>query len=148
MVDIWVPIGKTIPISYGKHRLRRVIPNAAFFSDPREIGHVFGGRKAMPNQPIVIEGADGETPTVILAMGDTEASELEDIAIAAKEKSERRMRATGYALPFNEFREKTGKARREDVPAMMAEAVERRLNEQRKNWRTDPRRYAREKKPQ
>ena len=58
------------------------------------------------------------------------------------------MRATGYALPFNEFREKTGKARREDVPAMMAEAVERRLNEQRKNWRTDPRRYAREKKPQ
>ena len=123
-----------------------MIPTAAFFEDPTEIGHVFGGRKAMPNQPIVIEGADGETPTVILATGDTEASELEDLAIAAQEKSKERIKKTGQALPFNEFRERTGRPRREDVPQMLADAIEKRLDEQRRNWRTDPRRYMREAK--
>ena len=143
MVDIWIPIAKKIPIHFGKHRLQRMIPTAAFFEDPRDIGHVFGGRAARPVQPIVIEGADGETPTIIMATGDTDASELEDIAIAAKEKSRARMKATGMALPFDEFRERTGRPRREDVPQMLAEAIERRIEEQRKNWRTDPRRHMR-----
>lgn len=97
----------------------------------------------MPAQPIVIEGADGETPTVILATGDTEASELEDIAIAAQEKSRARMKKTGQALPFDEIRERMGRPRREDVHRMMMEAVERRLTEQKRNWRTDPRRHTR-----
>lgn len=143
MVDIWIPVAKRMPVFYGKHRLQKMIPTATFFEDPSEIGHVFGGRHATPNQPIVVEGADGDTPTVILADGECEASELEDLALAALEKSKERMKKTGSALDFDGFRERTGKPRKEDVPQLLAEAIERRLNEQKRNWRTDPRKYVR-----
>lgn len=145
VAELLIPIGKKATIQFGKHRLQRVIPNAAFFKDPRDIGHVFGGRAAMPNQPIVLQQPGAVTPTIIMTAGVSEAAEIEDLALEAQEKTAENLKKFGTTMDFDTIREKLGKPRREDVPQLMHDAIQRRIDEQKKNWRTDPRRHKRQK---
>ena len=149
MVDILVPVGRTLVIpSPDGHRMQHVIPNAAFFKDVSDIGHVFGGRKALPNQPIIVEGADGQTPTIIMPLGLCEAAEVEDLARHAQEKSRARMKKLGTPLPFDEFRERTGRPRKEAVEDMFRDALLRRMEQHRRNPISDPARQPQRSKKQ
>ena len=105
-MELLLPIGRKI--AYGTHKLQRKVKNAAYFTDPKEIGHVFGGRAAMPNQPIILTGADGHTPIMIVTAGVSEAAEVEEIAIAAKEKGAAKLKSTGSQFDINSFRDRNG----------------------------------------
>lgn len=140
--ELLIPVGRVLPLASAGGPFQRiagrrgtVVRNAA---EAREIGHLFGGRAARPAGPVVVVGADGRTPILIVTDGQVEASEMEDIAIAAAEKSAERVKATGSAMPFREYRERHGLPQREEVPALFAQALHDRMAKHRANPRTDP----------
>ena len=129
-VELLLPTSRKI--AYGTHRLQRKIKNAAFFTDPREISHVFGGRAAMPNQPIILMGADGHTPIIVVTAGVSEAAEIEEIAIAAKEKGAAKLKATGSQLDTKSFRERNNLPQIEEFDTRVKEHLFNIAKQQRK----------------
>lgn len=119
--------------AYGRGR-------GAVFQDRQvqEIGHVFGGRAARPFQPIILVAPDGKTPICLVTDGQTEASELEEIAAAAMERGAENLKKHGAHIRFDEWRERHHLPRREDVPDLYLQALRDYVTRNRANWRSAP----------
>lgn len=137
--DILLPIGRKIPVVMNERKVPLGMQGqvSGAIRDPRqvsEIKHVFGA-DTKPEAPLMLYGPRGEA-IMLVGGGDTEASELQDIAAEALERAnERAQNPTAY---FDKMRERAGMARREDVPKMMRDAIEERIERHRRNPVTDP----------
>ena len=87
--------------------------------DVTEIGHIYGGRAAKPAKPILVYGPNSRVLTVVVGGGEAEAAELEELAEAAIEKQVKRNRDDHLA----QIREDHGLPRREQVPALISQAL-------------------------
>ena len=138
-----LPTRRAVPIAYGaQNPLARIggRRRAPVFDGPqaKDIGHVFGGRAAKPQQPIVLVGADGRTPICIVTDGLVEAAEMEDIALEAQERAKARVKEHGTQIPFAEYRERHGLPAAEKMPELFAQALEDRIARHKQNPVSDP----------
>lgn len=102
------------------------------------ISTMFGSRHFKPTAPILLVGPDGRVPILLIADGDTEAAELEDLAQEAINQQEEQLAAGGRGMDFDKLREKHGQVRREDVDVSIREAIQRRIDHHKANPVTDP----------
>lgn len=98
MVDILVPTGirtpvGTIPLAMAG----KVSAGLRGHGDIEDMPHMMEGRGHKPRQPIFIYGADGRSVLIVMTDGETEASELQDLAHAALAKQEDNVRKYGRA---------------------------------------------------
>ena len=98
-----------------------------------EIGHIFGGRAARPTKPLYVLGPDPRVITLVVGGGETEAAELEDLALAATEKNEREMKDRSAVM-----RERVGARPKETVDAAVREHFAKIARDQIKNAITNP----------
>lgn len=141
--DLLVPCGRvlhlpgmgmaTIPLSM-RDKLSGV---ARSDREAAEIGHWFG-RDTKPDKPMMLVGPDGRVPIVIMAEGETEAAELQDLAQEALAKQQEKVAATGRGFDFEEAREKAGMPRAEDFGRIASDAVQERIARHKANPITDP----------
>lgn len=141
MVDLLIPIGRRMPVAYGNpqgvvNSTRAVVLRNK--SDIANLGEIFGGRNAKPRQEIIVVGPDGRTPIMVVGLGVTEVAELEDVINEGVDRAKEKIKKYGTQMPFEEYRERHGLPRSEDFGTLFAEAVERRINEHKRNPRTNP----------
>lgn len=104
-----------------------------------ELAYVVGGRHKKPTKDIVITGPDGKTPFVVVADGETEAAELEEIALAMHEHKARRMRqGISGGIDFEEIRARRGLPPARAFDALFRQAIADRIARHKQNHRTDP----------
>lgn len=101
------------------------------------IATMFGSRHFKPTAPILLVGPDGRVPILLIADGDTEAAELEDLAQEAIDQQEGQLKAGGRGMDFDKLREKHGQVRHEDVDVSIREAIQRRIDHHKRNPVTD-----------
>ena len=87
--------------------------------DISEIGHIFGGRSAKPERPMLVYGPDSRVLTMVVGGGEAEAAELEELALAASEKMVERKKDDYMA----QLREEAGRPPREKVTELVSEAL-------------------------
>ena len=104
-----------------------------------EIGHIYGGRAAMPVKPIMVYGPSGQVVTLVVGGGETEAAELEELAYENLEAQQVR--------PMNdrisEYRERMGLPPREKMPALISQA----LRDHGRDQIANPSKYPKKPKP-
>lgn len=94
------------------------------------------GREHKPRKPLMIYGPDNDVPIYVVGDGVTEASEMEDLALAALDKQATQIKKTGRAFDFDEARERAGMVRREDFQQAWHDAFEQKAKKMKANWRT------------
>jgi len=93
------------------------------------------GRAMKPKKPLMVYGPDNYVPILVIGGGDTEASEMQDLALAAIDKQEEQMKRSGRGFNFDEVREQRGMARREDFGEYLADALSRYAKKAKDNGR-------------
>lgn len=87
-----------------------------------DFAHAFG-RDAKPTKPLMLEGPDSRMPIMVMGLGVTEASEMQDLALEALDKQEENYKKYGRGYNFEEAREKAGYPRKEDFPQLFSDAM-------------------------
>ena len=121
-----IPIAKSMPLYVANQQevpwaLRSYVAGA-FGSGAipiSEIGHIYGGRDSKPKRPLMIFCPNTKVISFIVGGGEAEAAELEELAYIQTEKLASRPMAERTA----EYRERMGRPRREDAPALISEAL-------------------------
>jgi hypothetical protein len=109
-------------------RLRRTTPLRE--EGKRTLTEMFGGqRDYRPEKPIFLFNAQGMVQTILMPMGQTEVSELDDLIAEHRE-------AKPY--DYDQWRADNGLPPREKAGALMAEAVMERVKHHKANPVTDP----------
>ena len=129
---IWLPIAKqmTVPMQ----RLgRRVGTAMALKRQLGDLSQVYGGRAAKPKREVMLVGPDGQTPILIAGLGEAEVAEIEEIALAAAEKAEARMKQQGSPIDFERIRAEKGLPSADEFDARLREAAEDRVQRERRN---------------
>lgn len=124
---IWLPFWKRLDV------MRAPLPPRATHKEIEDLAYSLGGRGSRPQGPVVLVGADGQTPILLVGLGQAEASELQDLAHDAIERSEENLKKEGSAMRFDTLRERAGYAPREKVGELIAEGLERRRMEAKRN---------------
>ena len=109
----------------------------------RDLAHRVGGRAALPPKPIMIVGPDGTQPLFLMANGNVEGAELEEIAIAEFERQESNAKKGIGPIDFDRIREKKGLPARGTFDQMFREALQERIKKHKRNPVTDPPRQMR-----
>lgn len=141
-MDLLIPIARRIPLVMNgeivPYQMRGHTSGVARgHEDIEEYAHAMGGKDVKPTRPLVVWGPDG-TSIIIMGGGVAEASEIRDVAHDALERAEQRTKKTGRSFDFNSARERERLPRREDVDAMIRDAMRRRAQQHIANPITDP----------
>ena len=124
--EIMIPVAKAQPLYVANQRevpwALRPYVSGAFGTGAipiSEIGHIYGGRDAKPTKPIMVFCPNTRVISFIVGGGEAEAAELEELAYNQTEKLAARPMSERTA----EWRERMGRPRREDAPALISEAL-------------------------
>ena len=136
--NLWLPLGT--PRHHGvPETMRGGVSGAVEGSkEANELARRLGGNGARPKAPILIWGADNRTPILLCGDGETEASELQDIALEALERQQESVNETGRGMDYDAFRERNGLMERAKVDEAVREAIRDRIKRHKRNSRTDP----------
>lgn len=74
----------------------------------RDLAYRVGGRAALPPKPIMITGPDGTSPLFLVANGNVEGAELEEMAVAEFERQAANAKKGIGPIDFDRIREKRG----------------------------------------
>jgi hypothetical protein len=96
------------------------------------------GKSKMPTKPLMVVGPDGGVPIIVMVDGDTEASEMQDLALAAVDKQQEQIKKTGRAMDFDDLREQYGMVRREDFSQVFSDGLQRNVEYLKTHQVTDP----------
>jgi hypothetical protein len=142
VTDIIVPIARVVDIVIAPedvpYDLQGQVSGRLQWDAVSEFAHAVG-RNRMPQKPLIVEGHDSGVPIIVMVDGDTEASEMQDIALAALDKQEEQIKKTGRAMDFDSMREEYGMVRREDFGQTLSDGLMRNVEYLRTHQRTDPR---------
>lgn len=149
MVDLLIPIGTRIQLAYNPDSIPRPLRRMVQASLPttkdiEDLPHALGGRDAKPTHPVLLWASDG-MQIMIMGAGEASASEIQDLAYSALDRAEKRIKETGRSLNFEDRRERAKLPRREDVDAMIRDAMRRRVESHKSNPISDPPRIPRSK---
>jgi len=111
----------------------------------KDLAYRVGGRAALPPKPIMIVGPDGTQPLFLVANGNVEGAELEEIAIAEFEKQAELKKQGKGPIDFEGIRERRGLPPREQFDQMFREALQERIKKHKRNPVTDKPRQMRYK---
>ena len=98
----------------------------------------FGDENFCPFLPVLLLVPGAQTAPAISGMGMAPAAEIRDIAVAYFEQTEEDVRLGRSFVNFDEARERRGLPRREDVDAMVRQAMRDRAAKHRSSPVTDP----------
>ncbi len=118
--------------------LRRDVSGAAGMKNAKDIAYRYGARDHKPFLPLYVKGPDDRVPMVVAGWGEVEASEIQDLTLAAIDKQQEMIKRTGRAMDFDEMREQARMVRREDFPQMLSDAALERAEYMKAHSRTDP----------
>ena len=144
--EIILPLAKNLPLYVAEQHevpwaLRSYVAGA--FGNGAiplsDIGHIYGGRNAKPTRPIMVFCPNSKVISFIVGGGTAEAAELEELAYAVTEKQARRPMTDRTA----EWQERAGRPPREQMPALISEALRTHGRDQIKN----PSKYPKRKPP-
>lgn len=103
------------------------------------LAEMFGGRRDYkPTAPILLIGPDGRVPILLIADGDVEVAELQDLAQEAINQQEEEMASGGRGMDFDKLRERHGQLRRDQVDMGIRDAIAERIAHHKANPVTDP----------
>lgn len=106
--------------------------------DADDLAYRVGGRAVKPNREVLLVGADGATPVLLMADPEMEAAEIADIAAESYERQSKRIAEGRGVIDFAAARQRRGMPSREDAGAHIAQAIADRMEEHRRNPITDP----------
>lgn len=113
----------------------------------QDLGGFFGNRQFAPYLPVlVIVPTDPLSVRVIMGDGVAPAAELQDLAVVTWERTMERM-AKDQDTIFDEYRERRGLMRREDVDEAARTAFHDRSRKHKQNPITDPAKVSASRKP-
>lgn len=98
----------------------------------------FGDENFCPFLPVLLLVPGAQTAPAINGLGIAPAAEIRDIAVAYFEQTLEDVQKGRSFVNFDEARERRGLARREDVDAMVRQAMRDRAAKHRSSPRTDP----------
>lgn len=96
------------------------------------------GKATRPKAPLMLYGPDEYMPIMVIGDGETEAAEMQDLAMEAIGRQEEAVKRNGRGMNFDEARERAGMVRRENFQEAWHDAFQRRADYLRRNQRTDP----------
>jgi hypothetical protein len=102
--------------------------NTHVVEKPDDIVAIMGGRATRPNEPITLIGPDG-MPIAIVGLGQTETAEIADLVQQQQEKQ---------PINWDVKRDQMGLMPRDRAGDEISQAIERRMDQHKRNWRTDP----------
>ena len=141
MVDLIVPIARVVDIVVSPgdvpFDLQGQVSGRMQWDAVSDFAHAVG-RTKMPKKPLMVVGPDSGVPIIVMVDGDTEASEMEDRALAAIDKQQEQIKKTGRAMDFDNLREENGMVRREDFGKALSEGFQRNAEYLRTHQVTDP----------
>ena len=142
MIDILVPTARIVDIVISPEDvpfdLKNQVSGRLQWQQVSDFAHQVG-RTRMPKKPLMVQGPDAGVPIIVMVDGDTEASEMQDIALAAIDKQQEQIKQTGRAMDFDSLREENGMVRREDFGQALSDGFMRNVEYLRTHQRTDPR---------
>ena len=142
MTDLIVPIARIVDIVVSPedvpYDLTGQVSGRLQWQQVSDFAHQVG-RTRMPKKPLMVQGPDAGVPIIVMVDGDTEASEMEDIALAAVDKQQEQIKKTGRAMDFDNLREEYGMVRREDFGQTLSDGLQRNADYLRTHQVTDPR---------
>lgn len=107
-------------------------------ADAEDLVHFYGHADFCPFADVLIL-MPGHTAMVIAVDGFVPAAELRDLAVTTWGRAELRLAENGGRLfDFDTLRERHGLARKADLPVLLAEAIQRRIEQHQRSARTDP----------
>lgn len=141
-IDIVVPVARVVDIVVSPedvpYDLKNQVSGRLQWQQVSDFAHAVGKSK-MPTKPLMVVGPDSGVPIVVMVDGDTEAAEMQDIALAAIDKQQEQIKRTGRAMDFDNLREENGMVRREDFGQVLSDGLMRNVEYLRTHQRTDPR---------
>lgn len=137
--NLWLPIGRVQSHHGVPETMRGSVSGAVEGSrEANDLARRLGGGHVRPKAPILIWGADNRTPILLMGDGETEASELQDLALEALERQQESVNATGRGADYDAFRERQGLMEKAKVDEAVREAIRDRIKKHKRNSRTDP----------
>lgn len=109
---------------------RRLSSKTVLSRQSPTLSTIYERRNARPTQPIFLYNAQGKVTTILMPMGQTEVSELDDIIQGHYEKKQ--------ALDFDAWREAKGLPPRDKAVQLMQDAIQERIDRHKRNPVTDP----------
>ena len=141
-MDLIVPIARVVDIVIAPqdvpYDLQGQVSGRLNWQGVSDFAHEVG-RTRMPTKPLMIVGPDGGVPILIMVDGDTEAAEMQDLALAAVDKQQEQIKKTGRAMDFDSLREQHGMVRREDFAQTLSDGLQRNVEYLKTHQVTDPR---------
>jgi hypothetical protein len=133
-----LPVGRVLAKPTGvPYAMKGQVHAADNMAQVQEIGRSFG-RGYKPQKPILIHGPFDKQVIVIAGMGEAEAAEIEDVAIAKLAQAEERARKGEPAFDFEANRERIGYPSASKFDENFRLALEDKIKRHKKNPRTDP----------
>ena len=134
-VPLRIRLNFDVMLSAKARRVSAVVKSEA---EAEDLVRFFGHPDFCPFDPVLLL-IDGCSPILIDGMGYAPAAELRDLAVTTWGRMLNRLAANnGRMFDFDTLREKHGEMRREDVAAHFANALQDRIEQHRRNLRTDP----------
>jgi hypothetical protein len=139
VTDLIVPIARVVDLVVCDEQipydLKGQVSGALRMNQVAEYAHAVG-RTAKPKAPLMLYGPDNYMPIMVIGDGVTEAAEMQDLAMEALDRQAESVKKNGRGMNFDEARERAGLVRREDFSDAMKDALRRRADYLRRNWRT------------
>jgi hypothetical protein len=125
-----------IPRTFSDPYRRKVSAVCRSLVEAQDLVKWFGDEDFCPFLPVLVYIPDH--PQLLGGFGQASASELQDLAIAVWEIVNERLEKTGRSQDFDDYRERMGLMRSEDVDAAFRQALMDRIARHKANPVTDP----------
>lgn len=140
MSDLLLPIGYIDRSAQMPERMGTVTAaGARGMREAMNLVDMLGGDpRFKPQAPILLVGPDGRTPILLVGAGETEAAELQDMAMEAIGHQDEMVAVGGRGMDYDGLREKHGAVRRDEAGQAISDAIQARIDHHQQNPVSDP----------